>query len=132
MSHMTHIVKMRIRRASGNIVPAAPTAGVVNDSANTFDFTYTPGYTSVSDYEYTLDGGATVFPLTSKPLSVGNQSFPAGQVGVRVKAAFGRDYSSWLFNATGFTVAGFSSLLSGIMSAAGIGNDSTVYNNGTL
>lgn len=86
--------------------PSAPTAFVVDDTADTGNFTYTPGYMSNSDYEQTLDGGYTVTALSAKPIEVGNVAKAIGQVGVRVKAISGsRQASEWLFNAAAYTTA---------------------------
>lgn len=71
--------------------PAAPTAGVVNDTANTFNFTYTPGYTTPAAYERrirnteTLEWGNWTI-LTAKPIVIGDISVPAGYLEVRVRA----------------------------------------------
>lgn len=86
----------------GNITPPAPTLPITNDSADTFDFTFATGYAAVADYEFTLDGGSAYVQLTAKPLVIGDVSKPVGQVGVRVKAATGRDYSATLFNTVAF------------------------------
>lgn len=91
--------------ASGNITPAAPTQGTVNDTLNTFDWTNSSGYTALGDYEYTLNGGSTYTTVTAKPIDIGNVAKSIGQVGVRVKAATGRNASATLFNASAFTVA---------------------------
>lgn len=87
-----------------NITPA-PTNGLVDDTNNTFDWTNASGYTALSDYEYTMDGGTTVATVTAKPLAVGAVNKAVGQVGVRVKAAGGNPASSWLYNLTAFTAA---------------------------
>lgn len=89
---------------TGNTTPAAPTAPVQDDAFDTFNFTYNPSFASLSDYEQTLDGGTTVTALGAKPIVVGNVNKAAGQVGVRVKAATGRNVSAWLFNTQPFTV----------------------------
>jgi len=88
----------------GNITPAAPTSPVTNDTTNTFNWTNNPTYTNVSDYEQTLDGGDTITNLSAKPIVVGNIYLPAGEVGVRVKAATGRNISPWLYNSVAFTI----------------------------
>lgn len=69
------------------------------------NWTNSANYPSLSDYEYTLDSGASVFPVTAKPQSVGNVSKSAGQVGVRVKATANNYASGWLFNSVPFTVS---------------------------
>lgn len=85
-------------------ITAPPTAGVVDDTANTFNWTNNPTYTALGDYEYTLDGGSTYATVTAKPIVVGAVSKAIGQVGVRVKAATGRNASDTLFNTVPFTV----------------------------
>lgn len=89
----------------GNTTPSAPSNGVVNDTQNTFSFTLVSGIALSGNYEYTLNGGTTVANVTSNPISVGNLAFGVNQVGVRVKAATGRNASAWLFNTSAFTVA---------------------------
>lgn len=90
--------------ASGNIVPPAPTNAVVDDVNNTFNFTYAVGYAdSIAEYEFTLDGGSTYNTASQKPIQVGNVNKAIGQVGVRVKAAAGRDSSATLFNQSAYT-----------------------------
>jgi hypothetical protein len=89
----------------GNATPAAPTNGVVNDSTNTFGFTLTSGIALSGNYQYTLDGGTTVADVTVNPIVIGNVAKAVNQVGVRVKAASGRNASAWLFNTSAFTVS---------------------------
>lgn len=65
----------------------------------------------ITEHEYTLDGGVTIQPCTSSmangdgtaTIPVGNVAKAIGQVGVRVKAAAGRNPSPWLFNQQVFT-----------------------------
>lgn len=90
--------------ATGNTTPAAPTNPVTNDTADTFGFTLVTGFALSGNYQYTLDGGATVNDVTTNPISVGNVAKAAGQVGVRVKAGTGRNASAWLFNTSAFTL----------------------------
>lgn len=89
----------------GSTTPAAPTAGVVDDSADTFNWTNNPLYPDVSDYEFTLNGGTSWAAATAKPIAVGNVAKAIGQVGVRVKAVGGDNPSAGLFNASAFNVA---------------------------
>jgi len=112
-------VKIRVKAATGRdasawltntteftgtpITPAAPTGGVVDNDADTFAFTLNSTYPSLSDYEYQVNSGA-IGPVTSNPIGIGDISVPIGQLKVRVKAATGRTVSSWLTNATAFTV----------------------------
>ncbi|MGB1236733.1 MAG: DUF1566 domain-containing protein [Pseudomonadales bacterium] len=66
--------------------PAAPTAAVVDDAANTFDWVYVTGFTAHADYEYSLDGGSTWNAVTAKPQGVPDQAYAVGIVRVRVAA----------------------------------------------
>jgi hypothetical protein len=93
--------------SGGLITPPAPSNGIVNDVNDTFDFTFASGYTSsLSDYEYTLDGGTTWNSVGTKPIAIGNIAKAIGQVGVRVKGVTGtRNPSSPLYNTVAFTVA---------------------------
>lgn len=90
--------------AAPNITPDAPTNGIVDDTGDTFSFTLVPEIPLNGNYEKTLDGGTTITDLGSSPLTIGNIAKDAGQVGIRVKAASGRNPSSWLFNTTPFTI----------------------------
>lgn len=82
----------------------APTAGVVDDTANTFNWTNSPAFTAVGDYEVTTDSGATYTTATVKPIAGLTGAKAAGTVGVRVKATAGNGPSDTLFNATPYTV----------------------------
>ncbi|MFC0335659.1 GH92 family glycosyl hydrolase, partial [Paenibacillus sepulcri] len=66
--------------------PAAPTAPVVDDKANTFGWTFVPGFEQAGDYEYSTDGGLTWKQAAANPLTVGPLDFEAGKIQVRVKA----------------------------------------------
>lgn len=90
---------------SNPVTPAAPTASVVDDVANTFNWTNNPGFTALTDYEFTTNGGTTVQNVTAKPIPVGDVALAVGQVGVRVKAMNGNPVSAWLFSATAFTAS---------------------------
>lgn len=72
--------------ASAGDQPAAPTAPVVDDAHNTFGWTNAPDYTAVSEYEYSVDNGATWKPATANPQPIVDGDFAAGAVQVRVKA----------------------------------------------
>jgi hypothetical protein len=86
--------------------PAAPTVGVVDDTADTFNWTNNPLFPDVSDYETTVNGGGAWSTATAKPFAVGNVAKAIGQVGVRVKAVGGNNPSAGLFNATAFNLGG--------------------------
>lgn len=68
------------------MIPRAPKNGVVNDSADTFDWTKVKPFHSLSDYEYSLNGGVTWNTVTQKPISVGESKKAVGEVQVRVAA----------------------------------------------
>ncbi|MFS0723055.1 metallophosphoesterase [Paenibacillus sp. 1P07SE] len=71
--------------ASGERV-AAPSGGTVDDGFNTFGWTNVPGFDSLDDYEYSVDGGQTWSTAEANPQFVGDTDIPAGDVRVRVKA----------------------------------------------
>jgi hypothetical protein len=89
-----------------NITPDAPTNPITDDIADTFDWTNTPGYTDLSDYEYTVNGGSSYSDVVAKPISIGDVAKAIGQVGVRVKAATGQNASATLYNDVAFTTSG--------------------------
>jgi hypothetical protein len=86
------------------ITPAAPTGGVVDDTANTFTFTLNPSY-AASEHEYQIGAGSWT-ACSSNVISVGNVAISIGDLKVRVSADTGRNASSNLTNATAFTVSG--------------------------
>lgn len=86
-----------------NITPAAPTNGVVDDTANTFTFTLSSGY-AAADHEYNLNNAGYV-DCTSNVISVGDVAVAIGALLVRVKAATGRNASATLSNASAFTAS---------------------------
>jgi len=103
--------------------PAAPTSFVVDDTANTGNWTNNPSYTAVSDYEQTVDGGDTYTTCTAKPISVGDVALNIGMVGVRVKAVAGvSNPSLTLYNLTAYTVSGLTTPSAPITP---VSNDST-------
>ncbi len=65
--------------------PTAPTAPLVDDTNDTFGWTYHPDFMDASDYEISLDGGDTWNDVTSNPYPVGDVSIALGDVNVRVK-----------------------------------------------
>lgn len=90
----------------GGTTPNAPTAGVVDDTLDTYDWTYGASTSTLSDHEFTTNGGTSAITATAKPMSVGNTAKAIGQVGIRVKAIGGNPASAWLFNTTAFTSTG--------------------------
>lgn len=88
---------------SSGLAPAtAPTAFVVDDVADTADWTNTVGFTDVSDYEYQINGG-TITTATEKPINIGNINAAIGDVKIRVKGVPGETSpSAWLTNPTAY------------------------------
>jgi predicted alpha-1,2-mannosidase len=66
--------------------PAAPTQPIVDDKANTFGWTFVPGFDQAADYEYSTDGGLKWKLAASNPQVVGPLDYEAGKIQVRVKA----------------------------------------------
>ncbi|MFC5650384.1 PA14 domain-containing protein [Paenibacillus solisilvae] len=71
---------------SAGIQPAAPTAPVMDDAHNTFGWTNAPKYTQPTDYEFSVNNGATWKLVTANPQPVGDGDYPAGSVQVRIAA----------------------------------------------
>lgn len=69
---------------------AAPSQLLVDDRANLLDWTLVSGFTSLDDYQVSLDGGLSWQRPSRKPLPVGDRYLPAGQVQVRVVAIEGQ------------------------------------------
>lgn len=67
------------------LVPSAPSNISVNDANNTFDWVFSSGFTSESDYEFSTDNGTTWVPISAKPQTVADISVPAGELKVRVR-----------------------------------------------
>lgn len=88
---------------SNTATTPAPTSPATDDTANTFDWTNATGYTSVSDYEFTLNSGSTYAPVTVKPIAGLTGVHATGTVGVRVKALGARPASATLYNAVAFS-----------------------------
>lgn len=72
-------------KTEGNAA-ASPINPVVDDALNTFGWGNAPGFNQLTDYEYTIDGGVTWQPASANPLMIGEGEYPAGRIGVRVKA----------------------------------------------
>lgn len=83
--------------------PAAPTAGVVDDTANTFNWTNSALYPALADYEFTLNSGGSYAVVTAKPLTGLTGARAIGSVGVRVRATGGFPASTTLFNTVAYT-----------------------------
>ncbi|GIC76752.1 hypothetical protein [Moritella sp. F3] len=85
--------------------PKSPTNPVQNDSLNTFDWDLVSGFSTVSEYEYSLTGGVSWITATNKPLSVGDVDIDVGHVQVRVKenVASGTVAGSVLISTQAFT-----------------------------
>lgn len=85
--------------------PEPPTNGVVFNDEDFFTFTTSALAKNTGDYEYTLDGGATIIsPIPDlSVISVGNVDIPAGYLKIRVKGNENRNPSQWLVNNKAFT-----------------------------
>ncbi|MDF2834633.1 MAG: hypothetical protein K0Q63_273 [Paenibacillus sp.] len=85
---------------------ASPSAPAVDDGYNRFGWNNVPGFDSLTDYEFTLDGGESWADVTAKPLMIGDADYETGAVGVRVKAdaGAGREAGIPLFSDKPFTV----------------------------
>lgn len=68
-------------------IPAAPTNPRVDDVFNTFGWTNVPGFSNISDYEYSVDNGITWSNCTTNPQRLYNEDYETGYVQVRVKAS---------------------------------------------
>jgi len=69
-----------------DVVPVAPTNGIVDDTANTFEFTPIPAFPLVTLYEYSDDDGVSYSDVTVNPITAITGSVPAGEFKVRLKA----------------------------------------------
>ncbi|MEJ2765071.1 hypothetical protein VV869_14015 [Photobacterium sp. MCCC 1A19761] len=86
--------------------PVAPTAPLTNDSADTFGWAWTPGFTQATDYEIQIQGQDWQ-PVNGNPHAlIKDGVFAAGEIKVRVKAdpLTGREASAALSNTVAFTV----------------------------
>ncbi|MCL6458215.1 MAG: hypothetical protein K6T85_09435 [Gorillibacterium sp.] len=68
------------------VQPSAPTHPVVNDGADLFGWTDTPGYSGLQYYEYSVDRGISWEAATANPQPIGNRTVAIGAVQVRIKA----------------------------------------------
>ena len=69
-------------------VPAAPTNGVVVDTAddNSFGWDYVSGFAIPSNYQYTVDGAVNWLDVSANPQPLSDRNITAGDVQVRIKA----------------------------------------------
>ena len=70
------------------VAPAAPTNGVVVDTAdiNSFGWDYVSGFANPSNYQYTIDGAVNWVDVSANPQPLSDRNITAGDVQVRVKA----------------------------------------------
>jgi len=87
--------------------PEAPTGAEQHDGLNSFGWTNVSGFDFATDYEYSLDGGATWTPAGTNPVLIPDQAYAIGQVRVRVKRdeTNGRPPSAALHSTAAYTVA---------------------------
>lgn len=97
----TTTVTLVVNKATSSV--AAPTHGVVNDTANTFTFTAAEGYDEASLYEYSTDGGAKWKDCTTFTINVGNIPVVAGNVQVRLRSTDDYDSGNVLSSTEAFT-----------------------------
>ena len=90
--------------ANHDCVDNKPASTTVDDANDTFDWAYVPGYTDVSWYECTVDGGANWVACGAKPLLVGNYDLAIDMVGVRFVGDDPVPQSSGVFNEVAFTI----------------------------
>jgi hypothetical protein len=69
-------------------VPAAPTNGIVVDTAdiNSFGWDYVTGYEKPTDYEFSINTGSSWNTVSANPQSLSDSNLSVGDVQVRVKA----------------------------------------------
>jgi hypothetical protein len=87
-------------------VPVSPVSPLSNDALNTFGWTAVPSFDSVTDYEYSLNGGITWTDATDNPQPIPDQAYASGQIQIRVKAdgAIGRPAGLVLGSTSSYTV----------------------------
>ncbi len=83
--------------------PAAPTNLITDDGSNTFDWDIVPGFTEVSDYEYSTNGGNSWIAVNAKPMSISNLNVSAGNFKLRIKATSSRFKGSETASTLAFT-----------------------------
>lgn len=88
------------------VVPNPPTGGIVNDTAKTFDFTYSTSTSTIGDYEYSVNGGSTWTTAAVKPIAVPNMNIAIGDFLLRVRAIGGNPASSTISNASAYHISG--------------------------
>lgn len=74
--------------------PSKPQIGVQDDRLDTFAWKNVKGYHQPSDYEYSLDQGASWLAINNKPLEVGDKNIPIGNLWLRIKEVKGRNKAS--------------------------------------
>jgi hypothetical protein len=84
--------------------PIAPSNFVINDIANTFNWTYTYGYSTTSDYEYSTNSGSTWLTCSTKPTNVGNINIANGVLQLRIKATASRFNGDILISNAAFSI----------------------------
>lgn len=89
----------------GNDTPNAPTNLTIDDTNNTADWTYSPGYISPIFYQYSTDNGSTYNQVTSKPITGITGAIASGSFKLRVKADTGRNASPAVSSTAAFTGA---------------------------
>jgi hypothetical protein len=83
--------------------PAAPTGGVIDDTADIFGFMPVPGYAAAALYEYSTDGGTSWNDISANPFSVGDTAIAAGALQVRLKETYTHLAGAVLASTAAFT-----------------------------
>lgn len=123
-----------------NLQPAAPTlnAATTSDANNTAGWNNVPGFAAFTFYEFSYTQGTAPFvDATGNPHQVPDNTYQAGDVRVRVKAATGRDAGAWLlfpaFTASATPPPPSGGVVGGGYATGATGeystNESGVYNN---
>lgn len=68
-----------------DLIPTAPTGGIVDNDNDTFKFTEVSAFPNVGDYEFSIDNGVTFNDVVSNPITGLSGAIPVGNLQVRVK-----------------------------------------------
>jgi len=84
--------------------PVTPTNPIVDDVANTFNWTNNPSFIIASDYEFSTDNGDSWTTCLRKPINVGNVNITTGALKIRIKATDMNFRSDDLSSNAAFTI----------------------------
>ncbi|MFM2587854.1 DUF1566 domain-containing protein [Vibrio sp. TBV020] len=83
--------------------PASPTAPVVDNASNTFGWTLVSGFSDLSLYELSVDGGKTFQSVSANPVTLTDENYAVGEICVRVKDGVNNAAGSMLCNDLEYT-----------------------------